>query len=338
MSQPLRWGILGTGNIARQFAAGMAGSKRGVLRAAGSRDAAKAQAFAQAHGVPAAHGSYGAVLDDPQVDAVYISLPNSMHCEWTLKALAAGKHVLCEKPLASNEAEVRRMFDAAKAANRLLVEAFMYRSHPLLKAVRSEVAAGTIGEVRMIRASFCFRLINTEGNARFSSELAGGGIMDVGCYCVDFIRQFAGPAPRAVHAVARLHASGVDDMAAGVLLFPGGAVGSFTCGMAMQADNAACISGTEGYIEIPVPWKPPVQGARYAIVRGTPPKMEKATAVKGPSREERTVDADRPLYALEADDFAAAVQDGAPPAISGDESIGNMLVLDQLRRQAGLAY
>lgn len=338
MTHPLRWGILGTGNIARQFAAGMAGSKRGVLRTVGSRDAAKAQAFAHTHGVPVAHGSYDAVLDDPQVDAVYISLPNSMHCQWTLKALAAGRHVLCEKPLASNESEVTRMFDAAKAANRLLVEAFMYRSHPLLKAVRAEVAAGAIGEVRMVRASFCFRLINTEGNVRFNSELAGGGIMDVGCYCVDFIRQFAGSQLQAVHAVARLHASGVDDMAAGVLMFPGGVMGSFTCGMAMQADNTACISGTEGYIEIPVPWKPPAQGARYAIVRGTPPKMEKAMAVKGPSREERTVDTDRPLYALEADDFAAAVQDGTSPAISSDESIGNMRVLDQLRRQVGLAF
>src|SRR5688572_23018537 len=186
MNDRLAWGILGTGNIARQFATGVNASKRGRLVAVGSRDAAKAATFAAAHRIPTACGSYEELIRRPDADAVYNSLPNSLHHEWTIRALRAGKHVLCEKPFASNLAQAQEMFDVAKASGKLAVEAFMYRSHPQTRAALMFIAGGEIGEVKLIRASFCFRTSRIAGNIRFDPALAGGAVMDVGCYCVSF--------------------------------------------------------------------------------------------------------------------------------------------------------
>ena len=337
MAEPLRWGILGTGNIARQFAEGVVGARRGALSAVASRHAAKADQFAAAHRVPRAHGSYAALLADPSVDAVYVSLPNSMHHEWTLRSLSAGKHVLCEKPLAASAAEAVEMFDAAERAGLVLVEAFMYRSHPLTHAVHETVRSGEIGPLKLIRTSFCYRTTRVRDNIRFDAALAGGALMDIGCYCLNFSRYFAGAEPTSAHAIGHLHESGVDESASGILAFPGGVTASFTCGMNVQADNTAYICGSEGYVEIPVPWKPPRENAEYSVVRGTPPRMDgpaKAPAVQ--PRQTHRVTADASLYALEADDFAATVRDGAPPRITRDDTIGNMRLLDELRRQVGV--
>lgn len=337
MANPLRWGILGTGNIARQFAEGLGSARRGVIEAVGSRTAAAAEQFAAAHRVPRAAGSYEAVLEDAGVDAVYVSLPNSMHHEWTLRALAAGKHVLCEKPFATNAAEAEEMFDAAERARRVVVEAFMYRSHPLTHAVMEAVRSGEIGALKLIRTSFCYRTTKVRGNIRFDRSLAGGALMDIGCYCVNFARHFAGTEPTTVHAVGRLHESGVDETVAGVMEFPGGVAATFTCGMTVQADNSAYVCGSDGYIEIPVPWKPPQFTAVYHLVRGTPPKMD-GPAKGVPPRQTRRVTAEGSLYALEADDFAAAVRDGAAPRLDRDDTVGNMRLLDELRRQVGVVF
>ena len=334
----LRWGILGTGNIARQFAAGLASSSRTTVQAVASRRSDTADAFARAHGVPTAYGSYDQLLHDRSVDAVYVSLPNSMHHEWTIAALRAGKHVLCEKPLASNAAQAEEMFDVAARTGRVLVEAFMYRSHPLTHAVLDAVRGGEIGQLKLVRTSFCFRTMRVGGNIRFDAALAGGALMDIGCYCVNFSRLLAGAEPSAVLAAGTLHDSGVDESAAGVLTFPGGVVASFTCGMAVQADNTAYVCGTEGYVELPVPWKPPRENAEYRVVRGTPPKMDGPAPAGRPPRDVRTVTAGKELYALEADDFAAAALDGAPPRLDRRDSVGNMLLLDELRRQVGVRF
>ncbi|HEY8665188.1 MAG TPA: Gfo/Idh/MocA family oxidoreductase [Tepidisphaeraceae bacterium] len=354
MSNRLRWGILGTGNIAKQFSTGVNASARGQLAGVGSRSADAAAAFAANYHIPAAHGSYDALLADRTVDAVYISLPNSLHRQWTIQALRAGKHVLCEKPFAANAAEAQEMFDVADKAGRMLTEAFMYRTHPLTAAVKAEVDRGTIGELRLIRTSFCFRVSNTQNNIRFSTELAGGVLMDVGCYCINFSRFFAGAEPAAVHADAHLHPSGVDDIATGTLRFPGGLLASFTCGMSVQADNTAYLCGSEGFIEIPIPWKPPARGAQYVIARGIPPRMDlpplsttsagSPQAAAGatppspplPPREVRIVDAGMDLYGVEADAFAAVVQDGAPAAVTAADTLGNMRVLDALRKMVGV--
>jgi len=321
----LSFAILGSGNIASQFAAAIAGSARCTLAAVGSRSAESAARFAAAHTIPRAHGSYDALLADPSAQAVYISLPNSMHHEWTLKALAAGKHVLCEKPFATNIAQAREMFAAARSHKKVLAEAFMYRSHPLTAAVQKAVAGGAIGTLKMIRTSFLFAASKTAGNIRFDPSLHGGSLMDVGCYCLSYSRLFAGAEPSAMHIVGHLHESGIDDYAAGTLAFPGGILANFACGITVAADNTACLHGTGGHIEVPIPWKPPVENAAFSII--TPQ-----------GRLTQSVTAGKPLYALEADDFADAVLDGKPPRVSEQETLGNQACLDALRQQMGLPY
>jgi predicted dehydrogenase len=336
-STKIRWGFLGTGNIARQFAAGVRGSHRGVLQAVGSRALEGAEEFAQSQGALRAHGSYAALLADAEVDAVYNALPNSMHHEWTIRALEAGKHVLCEKPFAATLAEAKEMFAAARRAKRVLVEAFMYRSHPQTLAVQKAVASGAIGELRLIRSSFCYRTTRIDDNIRFSAGLAGGALMDIGCYCLNLARLFTGSDPISLSAAGRVHASGVDEAAAGVLLFPGGVLASFTCGMTAAADNTAYLCGTEGYIEIAVPWKPQPGKAGFTIRRGTPPKMELGgKRPVAPAPEYVAVAADGDLYGYEADDFAAAVLDGAAPRVSEADTLAVQSQLDVLRQKVGV--
>ena len=334
----LRWGILGTGNIARQFAAGVRGSRRGMLAAVGSRSRESADAFAAAHGAARVAGDYADLINARDVDAVYVSLPNHLHHEWTIRALKAGKHVLCEKPFAVNAAESEEMFDAAVRAGRVLVEAFMYRSHPQTLAVLDAVRGGAIGELKLIRTSFCYRTTRVAENIRFKPEMAGGGLMDVGCYCVNFSRLFAGAEPTQIEIVGHVHETGVDDLAAGSMRFPNGVTASFTCGMTVQADNTAYLCGTEGYIEMPVPWKPPKDNASFTIARATPPRMDGPVKPGPPPRETRRVDAGMDLYAFEADDFAETVLDGQPPRVSREDTIGNMRVLDEMRQRLGVRF
>ena len=339
MSERLRWGILGTGNIARQFADGLIRTaRRSSVTGVGSRTAESARAFAQPREIASAHGSYDALLADANIDAVYISLPNSMHHEWTLKALRAGKHVLCEKPFALDAAQAKEMFDAARKAGRVLVEAFMYRSHPLTHAIIDSVRGGEVGDVRLVRTSFCYKTGRIDGNVRFERALGGGGLMDVGCYCISFSRLIAGEEPTSVSAASHTHERGVDDLVVATMKFPSGVAASFTCGMSVHADNTAYVCGTDGYIEVPVPWKPPAKQAAYTVARSTPPRMDLAAGAKAQPRETRLVDANAELYALEADDFAAAVLDGKPPAVTERDTLGNMAVLDEMRRQIGLSF
>ncbi len=342
MKTKLRWGILGTGNIARQFAQAMALAQRGSLRSVGSRSLSSAQAFAAAYQVPQAHGSYDALLADPAVDAVYISLPNSLHHEWTIRALRAGKHVLCEKPLAANRAQAVEMFDVARRTGRLLVEAFMFRSSPLTAAWLKEVRGGMIGRVLMVRSSFCFCTRLQEGNIRFARSMAGGALMDVGCYCINLSRLVAVGEPVAMTISSRLSAAGIDEVSVGTLRFADGMVACFTCGMTVHADNTASICGTEGYVEIPIPWKPPVGEANFIVSASVPPMMEagnnsRTMPVPGSSpRRVVPVKIALPLIAQEAEDFAASALDGSPPSVAEDDSLGNMTVLDELRRTAGI--
>ncbi len=174
----------------------------------------------------------------------------------------------------------------------------MYRSHPLIHAVHDAVRSGHIGPVRLIRASFCFRVWSTAGNIRFDRALAGGALMDIGCYCINFARLVAGAEPTHLHAIGQLHPSGVDQLAAGLMQFPGGITASFTCGMNAQADNTASICGEEGYIEIPVPWKPPVENATWSIAYSTPPKMDSASGKL--ARPRRDIQRERRQRAIRA--------------------------------------
>lgn len=342
MEHILRWGILGTGNIARQFAQAMGHSRRGELTAVGSRSSSVAQAFAAANKVPQSHGSYEAVLGDAGIDAVYISLPNSLHHEWAIKALRGGKHVLCEKPIAATREQAAEMFDVARRSGQVLVEAFMYRSHPLTAAWLEAIREGMIGQALLVRSSFCFCTRQRQGNIRFSRELAGGALMDVGCYCISLSRLVAGAEPVATTVSAGLSETGIDEVTAGTLRFADGMVASFTCGMTVHADNSASICGTRGYIEVPIPWKPPIREAAFVLSTSVPPvidtgaKLESVPLPGSNPKRVMSVDSPGPLLALEADNLADVVLDGAAPSVSEADSLGNMAVLDEMRRQAGL--
>ena len=343
MSNPLRWGILGTGNIAKQFAAGLSTAKLGKLTAVGSRTPQAAGGFANQFAIPA-QGDYDALINNKEVDAIYLSAPNSLHHEWTIKALRAGKHVLCEKPFAMDAEQAQEMFDVAKSAGRVLIEAFMYRTHPYVKAIDDAIRSGVIGKVQMIRTNFCFRVTKTEGNVRFVRELGGGALMDVGCYCLNFSRHFAGAEPTEIHASAKFHSSGVDDITSGTLKFSNDVLASFTCGMSVQADNTASICGTDGYLEIAWPWKPQPGKGGYVICRGIPPRQDQTNPASGksaaalPPRQHVPIDVDQDLYGLEADVFAATVLNGAPPFVTAADTLGNMKTLDAIRSQIGLKF
>jgi predicted dehydrogenase len=340
MTKQLRWGILGTGNIAKQFAAGLKTARRSSIVAVGSRRADSAAQFARDFSADSHHGSYDALINDPAVDAIYLSLPNSLHHEWTIKSLRAGKHVLCEKPFAMDFAQSQEMFDAARKSGKVVMEAFMYRCHPQTQAMVDAVRGGNIGKLQLIRTSFCYRTRNIAGNVRWSRELGGGALMDVGCYCISFARLMAGAEPSAIHAAAQFHESGIDELCAATLQFPGGAVASISCGMSVQADNTAYVCGSEGWLETAWPWKPQPGKGAYTIARAIPPRQDQksAPAPAGSPRETIKVDVESDLYALEADDFAGSVLDGKAPRISGEETLGNMRVIDEIRRQIGLKW
>ena len=333
----LRWGIIGTGNIANQFAQGVLGSDRSELVAVASRTSDTAKGFAARHLIASAYADYASILGDPTVDAIYLSLPNAMHHEWTLRALSAGKHVLCEKPLAASVKEAGEMFAAAKASNRLLVEAFMYRAHPQTRAILDAVRSGAIGTVKSIRTSFCYRVRKWQGNIRFDRNLQGGAMMDVGCYCVSFSRLIAGCDPHSVRAVCIMHESGVDEQTSVVMRYPNGITAEFTVGMMLQADNSAHVCGDEGYLVADWPWKPSPPGTNFTIRGAIPPRQDvTAGPPQAPKPRVFEVNNAKPLYAIEADAFADAVLNGIEPFTTEAETLGVIGVLEEVRKQIGL--
>ncbi|OLC00545.1 MAG: hypothetical protein AUI15_07220, partial [Actinobacteria bacterium 13_2_20CM_2_66_6] len=222
------------------------------LVAVASRDQARADEYAKTWEIPRAYGSYDALLEDPEIEAVYVSLPNSMHCEWATKALEAGKHVLCEKPLSRHASEVEAAFDTAHRTGRLLSEAFMYRHNPQTKRAKQLVDEGAIGELRLIRSAFSYSLYD-EHNIRLSTALDGGALMDIGCYAVSGSRLFGGE-PERVYGEAWLGPSGTDWVFAGMLRFARGVVALFDSGTAMAARDELEAIGSEGSLFIDDPW------------------------------------------------------------------------------------
>jgi D-xylose 1-dehydrogenase (NADP+, D-xylono-1,5-lactone-forming) len=336
MSTRFRWGIMGTGNIAKQFAAGVNASELSALQAVGSRTHEAATKFATDFQVPVSHGSYDELIRDPRVEAIYISMPNTLHYEWTIKALVAGKHVLCEKPLACTSNEATEMYATAMTRGLTLVEAFMYRAHPQTQAVLDTIASGAIGNVKLIRTSFCYRVRQWEGNVRFDPTLAGGALMDVGCYCIDFSNLIAGDAPVEVRAVSKKHQSGVDEQTSVVMKYGNGITAEFTCGMMVQQDNTASICGEEGYITIGWPWKPSPGNAKFDICHSIPPRQDASQnvgqKVGPPPRQTIDVPVTKPLYAIEADAFARVVRKEIPSFVTPNQSIATAKILEQIRK------
>jgi predicted dehydrogenase/aryl-alcohol dehydrogenase-like predicted oxidoreductase len=321
----LRWGIAGTGRIAGRFASGLARSRTGRLVAVGSRTREHADAFGDQFDVPVRHGSYEALLADGQVDAVYVATPHPSHAELAIRAAEAGKHVLCEKPLALNHAQAMAMVEAAAEHDVFLMEAFMYRCHPQTARLVELVGSGEIGELRAIRATFGFATRFDPASRLLDRALGGGGILDVGGYCASMARLLAGAEPVEVKAAGRIGETGVDEHAAAMLRFPGDVVAELFCSVRARADNAVWVFGTEGTIEVPAPWLP-----------GAEAEITVARDGREPRRVVVTTSDD--LYGAEADEVAVHLEARQAPAMSWDDSLGNVRVLDRWRQEIGLVY
>ncbi len=315
----LRWGILGTGMIASKFAGDLPHSERGELSVVGSRTLESANKFTSQFGGTAVEG-YDAVIDSPDIDALYLALPNHLHAPIAIQALKAGKHVLCEKPVSLSVAEAEEMFSVAKDSGKHLVEAFMYRCRPIIQKLIEKVHSGAIGDLQIIRSNFTFEREPNLKDARYQPDNGGGSLMDVGCYCVHLSRTLAKAEPTEVHAVAHRHDTGVDDYAAGVLKFQSGPLVTFTSGMTVTSDKHTHIAGSKGRIEIDMPW---LFADSFTIIQDD----EKTTVCEESSK---------PIYAHEADAFAATVLDGAPPVITPEDSLANMKVIEQLKESTGI--
>ena len=248
----MKWGIVSTADINRKVIPGAHASEKVELLAVASRDQMRADAYAREWEIPRSYGSYEALLADPDVEAVYISLPNTMHVEWSIKALEAGKHVLCEKPFTRHPEEVDTAFDAAERTGRLLSEAFMYRHNPQTKKLAELVQGGAIGEPRLVRSAFSYSLYDPE-NIRLRTDVEGGALMDVGCYCVSGSRLLGGE-PVAVHGEAWYGPSGTDWVFGGLMRFPDDVVATFDCGTALPNRDELEAIGSEGSLFLDDPW------------------------------------------------------------------------------------
>jgi predicted dehydrogenase len=317
MSSVVRWGILSTARIGRAIIQGIGDSTDNCVQAVASREWTRASEWAKELGIPRAFGSYDDMLHSGEISAVYNPLPNSMHAEWTVKALEAGLPVLCEKPFTLNATEAREVAAVAKRKNLPVAEAFMYRFHPLYDHVLDAIRSGSIGDVMAIRSAFTFRLPDRE-NIRWNGELGGGALMDLGCYCVSVSRLVAGCEPLRAAAVERR--SGVDGTMIGVLEFPNNILAHFECSFEQHGRSFAEIEGTEGVIILTRPWFPGEHSGEYLIRRE--------------GKEERVTVPGANTYRLEVEDFGRACQTHAAPRWSIDDAVANMTVIDSLYQAA----
>ncbi len=319
----LRIGLLGAAKIAPAAIINPAKAcPEASVVAVAARDIARARAFASRHGIPRSYDSYSALLDDPEIDAVYIPLPNGLHGEWAIAAAKAGKHVLCEKPVAANADEARAMAQAANERGRVLMEAFHYRYHPLAQRMADIVASGELGRIEHIHSTMWFPL-PLFGNIRYRFDLAGGAAMDAGCYAVHMARLVGGPDPEVVSARARLRDPNVDRAMDAELRFKSGAVGHVS--VSLWSHNLLGISlrvvGSEGEMRVINPVMP--QLWHRLTVRG---KVAKRVETLGR----------RPTYLYQLEAFLNACLRGAPILTAMDDGIANMAVIDDIYRAAGL--
>ena len=328
MFEPVKWGILGTATIARKCVIpALQLSDRTTVQVLGSRDPDAAQDLVREHKIPALTQGYDAVVNSPEVEAIYVPLPNHLHREWVLKALAAGKHVLCEKPIACNAGEAREMALAAQAAGRHLMEGFMYRFHPRSLRLKQLVADGHIGSLKIVRAAFCYHMADREmsagANFRLRPESGGGALMDVGCYGVSTARWFFDQEPIAVQAQADYHANGVDVHFVGTLKFNNGGLAVIEASFTSALQQTYTLVGDRAVVELPhdayIPWE---KDAIYHI-RGQDQETGQTITIDGADE-----------YRLMLEHFSNAVRSNTNLDDSIDDSIQNMRVLDALAEAA----
>jgi D-xylose 1-dehydrogenase (NADP+, D-xylono-1,5-lactone-forming) len=312
----VKWGFLSTADINDKLLPGAKASADVDVIAVASRDTERARAYADERGIERAYGSYDELLADPDIEAIYISLPNSMHVEWSIRALEAGKHVLCEKPLSRHPADVERAFDAAEQAGRILMEAFMYRHNPQTKRLVELVEGGAIGPLRLIRAAFSFPLADTT-NVRLNAELEGGGLMDVGCYCVSGSRLLAGE-PESAYGDQVAAASGVDELFIGTLRFPDGVLAEIDCGLVLPVRDELEAIGEEGSLFLDDPWH-----CRKPIIE-----------VRKEDGTERIELEPEDSYRLQLENMSAAIRGEAEPLLGRDDALGQARAIEALYRSA----
>jgi D-xylose 1-dehydrogenase (NADP+, D-xylono-1,5-lactone-forming) len=316
VANAVKWGILSTADINRKVIPGAHASPKVELVAVASRDQARADEYAKTWEIERAYGSYEALLADPEIEAVYISLPNTLHCDWSIKALEAGKHVLCEKPLSRHTDEAEAAFDAAERTGRLLSEAFMYRHNPQTLRAKELVEEGAIGELRLVRSAFSYSLYDTD-NIRLRPEVEGGALMDVGCYNVSGSRLFGGEPERA-YAEARLGPSGTDWVFAATLRFPGDVIAIFDCGTALPERDELEVIGSEGSLFLDDPWhceKPVIELRRDGTVERI---------------ELEYVDS----YRLELENLSDAARGEAELLLGRDDAVAQARALEALHESA----
>jgi D-xylose 1-dehydrogenase (NADP+, D-xylono-1,5-lactone-forming) len=319
MGATLRLGLLSTANINRKLLGGVRDADSVEVVAVASRDRERAEAYAAEQGLPRAHGSYEALLADAEVDAVYIPLPNSLHVPWSIRALQAGKHVLCEKPLTRRPEEAQAAFDAADRAGRVLAEAFMWRHHPQAHRLRELVRDRTVGQVRLLRATFCFELVGAgrPEDVRLQRELDGGGLMDVGCYCVSALRLLAGE-PDRVSGRQVVGGDGVDVRFTGTMGFPSGVLATFDCGLDMTPRSELEVVGDAGTLHLSDPWH----------------SRESRIEIRRPDGTEIVEIPPADPYACELEDFAAAARGERPHPFGREDAVGQARVIAALYRAA----
>ncbi len=314
--KPVRWGIVSTAHINRLLIPGAHASPKVELHAVASRDRARADEYAAKWEIPVAYGSYDELLADPSIEAVYVSLPNTLHCEWSIKALEAGKHVLCEKPLSRHPDEVVAAFDAADKAGRILSEAFMYRHNPQTGRIVSLVESGAIGELRLIRSAFGYSLYDPD-NIRLRPEVEGGALMDVGCYCVSGSRLLAGE-PDALVGLAWVGETGTDWVFEGMMRFPGDVLAQFYCGTALPETDELEVIGSEGSLFVDDPWH--CRGPRIEVRRGREVELLELEPVDS--------------YRLELENVSDAIRGEAELLLGREDAMGQAVALEALHSSA----
>jgi D-xylose 1-dehydrogenase (NADP+, D-xylono-1,5-lactone-forming) len=320
----LRWGILGPGRIAPRLVRALASEPRGEMGGVASRDPARAAAFAAEHGIGRVFASYDELVASPDIDVVYVSLPNHLHATWAVRALQAGKHVLCEKPVALTVSDVDAIAAAAAAAERVAVEGFMYLHHPQILRALELAREGTLGRLEMLNGEFSFYLTHP-GDPRVDPDMGGGSLWDVGCYPVSFARRLAGEEPDGIHAFARFDERGVDRTFAGQLHFPSGLVAQFDSGFAAPDRERLEIVGGDASLVLDTPFLPAPYGAP-------------ATVTLWRDREPTIIEvrqADQ--VALEVEDLTSAILDGTPPRVDLAFSRGTIAALVALDAAARAA-
>ncbi|GAB1471073.1 Gfo/Idh/MocA family oxidoreductase [Chloroflexota bacterium] len=311
MDKALNWGLLSTAKINQALIKPLRASKRTRLLGAASRSQSNAETYARAWDIPRAYGSYEALLADPDIDVVYNSLPNHLHAEWTIKALQAGKHVLCEKPLALTLNEVDAIITTAKATGKVAAEAFMYRHHAQTLKVKELVDGGAIGQLQLIKGAFSFTL-NREGNYRFVKEYGGGSLWDVGCYPISFARMIVGEEPLEVFGSQVTGPGESDESFYGQMRFSNGVHAQFDCGFKSQFRTFIELVGTNGAIQIPMPFKPGLKNEIYIT------RADKRETLRITGRE---------LYLGEVEDLCDAALNVKPPRVTLADSRGNIAAI-----------